>query len=230
MGESKRIKCKTRFCFTVAVPDDDAEIPRHLRRRRLHRRVLAKIFRSSVFFLRPNRIDKERKEPNPSLAAKGFDSGDEYDWKSASIFSSSASASHSSSSSSSRLSLAAIAAIPAELEEPKPRLKRAPPPARVAEPPGKPPPRLVGISGLSTGMLLLVACLLMMVFFGRLWAIVWISSLLFLASCLCYGGVATEEEAGEGAPVTELRRRLATKAEERKRVILEGFLQRKQKF
>lgn len=159
---------------------------------------------------------------------------DDDDERAASIFSSSSysasslssSSCSSSSSTSSRLSLASLVAL-RESAVPRARQKMTPPPRKAPLGPAR-------NRGGATGIFLLVASLSVMVFWGRLCSIMCTSSWLFFVACQFSSGrpATTAKEVKDWTPSAELHRRriLVEQAMEKKRVVLEGLLQRNQKI
>ncbi|XP_008775779.1 uncharacterized protein LOC103696051 [Phoenix dactylifera] len=192
---------------------------------RRHRRRLAKIFRSAMFVSALNRSKEEGKHSDCSAARKAsvdkraaewsekFSYGDD---RTADAIFSSSSWTSSSTSSSSCLSSASSSWFREPEPKPKPefRQKRASPMAesRNHPPPARGPARNYGSA---TGFFFLLLSLSVMVFCGRLYAILWTSS------WLCF--VPPRNVAATGSP--ELRRK-GIEEIEKKRIILEGFLER----
>ncbi|CAL9178188.1 unnamed protein product [Musa hybrid cultivar] len=239
MGERKRHN-GSFLCFAAVVPEDEVE-PRcgdvepnkgSYPRRRWRSRILARIFRSSASVASLNRGEKEEKEPKLDSSDRKLAVDD--DERAASIFSSSSysasslssSSSSSSSSTSSRLSLASLVAL-RESAVPRARQKMTPPPRKAPLGPAR-------NRGGATGIFLLVASLSVMVFWGRLCSILCTSSWLFFVACQFSSGrpATTAKEVKDWTPSAELHRRriLVEHAVEKKRVVLEGLLQRNQKL
>ncbi|KAG1347215.1 hypothetical protein COCNU_06G010440 [Cocos nucifera] len=195
--------------------------------RRLDRRVLAKIF-GSVMFVSALRTRKEGKDPNLSVARKASDDKRAAEWSGKSsygdyqtavaIFSSSSWTS-SSTSSSSCLSSASSSWF----RQPELRRKRASriPESRNHQPPARAPARNYGSA---TGLFLLLLSLFVMVFCGRLYAILWTSSwLCFVPRRSSDAGLAVVNVAATASP--ELRRK-GLEENGKKRIVLEGLLER----
>ncbi|THU53914.1 hypothetical protein C4D60_Mb10t19410 [Musa balbisiana] len=239
MGERKRHN-GSFLCFAAVVPEDEVE-PRcgdvapnkgSYPRRCWRRRILARIFRSSASVASLNRREKEEKESKLDSSVRKL--ADDDDERAASIFSSSSysasslssSSSSSSSSTSSRLSLASLVAL-RESAVPRARQKMTPPPRKAPLAPAR-------NRGGATGIFLLVASLSVMVFWGRLCSILCTSSWLFFVACQFSSGrpATTAKEVKDWTPSAELHRRrvLVEQAAEKKRVVLEGLLQRNQKL
>jgi len=210
----------------VLVP----ETRRH-HRRWLDRRFLANIFRSAVFVSSLNRSGRSvarmasNDKPAAELSGKFSDSNDRTEDTILSLSSLLSSTSYSASSSC--LSSASSSSF-RELEhkqKPELRQKRASPRSESKNPPR--PPAAFRNYDSATGLFLLLLSLSAMVFCGRLYAILWTSSWLCLVPRRnSDAGLAVENATAEEPP--ELRRSL--KESEKKRVVLEGLLERNRRI
>ncbi|CAL9041455.1 uncharacterized protein LOC103997813 [Musa acuminata AAA Group] len=235
MGNCSR-KHQGVFCFSASSLDDEAnayrgdvnpESPHYLRWRH-HRRVVAKILGSSAVsaLKRSNRKRKESRQPS---SQKGSDSTDDDDRKTASILSTSVS---SNSSFFSIASSPSFRSTPDATEQ-KPQRKQAPQPVgpELRKTPSGGP---VSTSDSGIAIFLLIGSLVVMVFWGRFLAILWTSSWLFFIACWCYArgtaAAAAIKQVDECTLTTELRRRWTEEAEEKKRVVRRGLLERSRRI
>ncbi|KAG1368215.1 hypothetical protein COCNU_14G006830 [Cocos nucifera] len=201
----------------VLAPD-----ARRHRPRRLDRRFLAKIFRSAVFVSSPNRSGRSAKrmapddKPAAELSGKSSNGNDRTEDAILSL-SSSWLWTSSSSASSSCLSSASSSSFREPEPKPKPELrqKSASPRSESKNPLPPPPSRYCGSA---TGIFLLLLSLSVMVFCGRLYAILWTSSWLCLVP-------RRKSDAGLAVGPPGLRRK-GLEEDEKKRVVLEGLLER----
>lgn len=207
----------------VLAPD-----ARRHRRRLLDRRFLAKIFRSAVFVSSLNRsgrsVARMASDSKPAAELNGKSSDGNDQTEDAILSLSSSWSLTSSSASSSCLSSASSSSFPEPEPKPKPEIRRKSvesPRSKSKNPLPPPPARYYGPA---TGILLLLLSLLVMVFCGRLYAILWTSSwLCFVPRRKSDAGLAVENPMAVGPP--ELRW-TGLEANEKKRLVLEGLLER----
>ncbi|XP_019701399.1 uncharacterized protein [Elaeis guineensis] len=207
--EEEAAAVKTRESSAGSSGRSEVLVPEARRHgRRLNRRVLAKIFRS-------NQSRKEGKDPNRSVAPKVSDDKRAAEW------------SRKSSYGDDRMAVTIFTSFRQPEHKPKPELRRKraswipesrnqPPPARAPAPAGN--------YGSATGLFLLLLSLSVMVFCGRIYAILWTSSwLCFVPRRNSDAGLAAENVAPTAAP--KLRRK-GLEENEKKRIVLEGILER----